>query len=82
MRFAESMQRQVFWCIAQDWPLTAEEEELSSEQLQKMCEGWLLTHDQKTNGIMGIMPLVIDMPIRFTDTIDREKKIFKQPTGT
>ena len=46
-----------------------------------MREGWLIAHDQKTNGIMGLLPLVLDMPIRFTDTIDRDKTIFKHTSG-
>ena len=81
VHFAEVKSQQVFWCVAQDWPITSEEEALSQEQLQALRESWLLAHDQKTNGIMGLLPLVINMPIRFTDTVDREKKIFKQTTG-
>ena len=30
---------------------------------------------------MGLLPLVKDMPIRFTDTVDRDKKAFKHSGG-
>ena len=61
----------MLWCLAQDWPLTAEEDALTVEQLQQQREAWLLAHDQRTNGIMGLLPLVHDMPVRFTDSVCR-----------
>ena len=33
--------------------------------------------DDKTGGIMGMMPLVIGMPMRCTDAVDRKRKLFK-----
>ena len=34
-------------------------------------------HDQKTQGIMGLLPLVQDLPIRITQTVNRELRLFK-----
>ena len=80
-QFARSKQKQVLWCLAQDWPLTTEEETLSVEELQRLREKWLLTHDQRTNGIMGVLPLVHDMPLRFTASVCAELKLHKNTAG-
>ena len=42
---------------------------------------WLQRHDKATGGIMGLLPLVRDMPVYFTDTVDRERRIFKNTRG-
>ena len=81
VQFAQTTSQQVLWCIAQDWPLTAEDEVMTPAELQKNREAWLTTHDQRTAGIMGLLPLVKDMPLRFTDTIDRSQKVFKHSSG-
>ena len=80
-QYAKTAQKQLYWCLAQDWPLTAEEEDLGVEELQQLRQKWLLTHDQRTNGIMGLLPLAESMPIRFTDTVSPEQKIFKNTPG-
>ena len=80
-QYAKSTQKQLLWCTAQDWPLTLEEETIEVEELQRLREIWLLTHDQRTNGIMGLLPLVHDMPIRFTDSVCPEQKLHKNTPG-
>ena len=81
VQYARSSSRQVYWCVAQDWPLTTEEEQMTHEELQQKRESWLAQHDQRTGGVMGLLPLVLDMPIRFTDNVDREQKLFKNTGG-
>ena len=47
-------------------------------------ERWLEFHDRYTNGIPGLLPLVVDLPIRFTEAIDkksREQGVFKHTRG-
>ena len=81
VQFAKAKSQPVLWCIAQDWPLTTDDEQLTPEELQQYREAWLTTHDQRTGGIMGLLPLVENMPVRFTDTVDKEKKVFKHTAG-
>ena len=80
-QYARSQQKQVLWCLAQDWPLTEDDDNLSVEALQRLREQWLLTHDQRTNGIMGVLPLVHGMPVRFTDSVCPALKLHKNTPG-
>ena len=80
-QYAKNHKKQLLWCLAQDWPLTLEEESISSEELQRLRESLLGTHDQRTNGIMGLLPLVHDMPIRFTDSVCPAKQLHKNTAG-
>ena len=77
LQFAKQRERKVYWCVAMDWPLTAEDEDLDDESLHHKREQWLQLHDQNTGGIMGLLPLVQDMPMRLTETDSRQHKIFK-----
>ncbi len=52
-----------------DWPLTTEEEGVDDDTMQRMRLKWLEYHDQQTGGIMGLLPLVQDMPLRMSETI-------------
>ena len=38
---------------------------------------WLQFHDQKTGGIMGLFPLIKDLPVRLTGHINRELALYK-----
>ena len=56
---------------------TEEKREASKERLLKY-------HDRHTGGIPGLLPLVVDLPVRFTDAIDRKAKeqgVFKHTRG-
>ena len=79
--YAKVHEKQLFWCLAQDWPLTMEDDQMDAEELQRSRETWLLFHDQKTNGVMGSFPLAQDMPLRFTDSVCAEKKIHRNTPG-
>ena len=35
-------------------------------------------HDQQTGGLSGLFPLVRELPVRITQTIDREHGVFKE----
>ena len=43
---------------------------------------WLEFHDQKTGGIMGLLPLIKGLPVRLTDHIDRNLGLYKQTKCT
>ena len=61
--------------------MTADEIELEPEKLQAMRESWLLHHDVQTSGIPGLFPFSAGMPVKFTDNVCREEKIFKHTSG-
>ena len=47
-------------------------------------ERWLEFHDRFTSGIPGLLPLVLDMPVRFTESLGRQARemgIFKHTRG-
>ena len=47
-------------------------------------ERWLEYHERFTNGLPGLLPLVLDLPVRFTDSPDpraKELGIFKFTRG-
>ena len=56
----------------------------STANLWRAQERWLEFHDRKTGDVPGILPLVLDMPIRFTKAINtkaREMGVFKHTRG-
>ena len=57
--------------------MTADDEELSPEDIAWMQETFLERHDRDTSGIPGIFPLVYNLPMRFTAHKDREGGAFK-----
>ena len=56
--FARNANERIYWCLAEDWPLTADDEELSPEDTARMQETFLERHDRDASGIPGIFPLV------------------------
>jgi hypothetical protein len=80
-RFAQSRRRRVLWGKAADKPAKGDIRELQGPALEHRKEQWLQLHDQQTSGIMGLLPLVKGMPIRFTNSIDRERGVFKHARG-
>ena len=79
--FAQSKQRMLLWIVARDTPDQTDDKALKGPALDRQRERWLQLHDQQTGGIMGLFPCVRDMPVRFTATVDRDKKIFKNGRG-
>ena len=56
--FARNANERIYRCLADDWPLTADDEELSPEDTARMQETFLERHDRDASGIPGIFPLV------------------------
>ena len=50
--------------------------------LNKKRRRWLEFHDQKTGGIMGLLPLIKGLPVRLTDHINRNLGLYKQTKCT
>ena len=71
IEFAKRRQLCVNWVTAQDKPLHQDDQALSEEALNKKRVRWLGYHDQRTAGIMGLLPLVRGLPMRLTDSVNR-----------
>ena len=81
--FAKNNNRRLLWVTAFD-KLMNVDSTWKSEQGQQRKEKWLEYHERFTNGIPGLLPLVVDLPIRFTDAPSpsaREQGIFKHARG-
>ena len=52
-------------------------EALDKAALDAKRRRWLEFHDQKTGGIMGLLPLIKGLPVRLTEHVDRGKGLFK-----
>ena len=79
--FARYKRTQVLWVQAEDFPISGEIATYDDAMLNKRRRDWLKRHDQSTSGIMGLLPLVKDLPIRFTVTVDKKRNIFKFTPG-
>ena len=80
---AVSQQQTILWVIAADTPLFQLDTDAPAE-LQARKSNWLQRHDQATGGIVGILPLLPNMPIRITQTLPELKPfgLFKNTRGT
>jgi len=81
--FAKSSKRQLLWVTAYDKVLT-NNVATSKEKEELRKERWLEFHDRFTAGIPGLLPLVRDLPVRFTESVDRvsrEMGVFKHCRG-
>ena len=81
--FAKSKRKRLLWVAAYDKILT---NNLScskdKEDLRK--ERWLEFHDRFTGGIPGLLPLVLDLPVRFTESVSKAARlqgVFKHSRG-
>ncbi len=83
MQFAKAADpaKQVLWIVARDKAFLGDIKNLVGAELQKREAQWLQRHDMATNGIMGFLPAVQQMPVRFTATQNKEYKIFKNTRG-
>ena len=79
--FAEERGLLVTWVKAHDTPLHRDDLSLGPEQLDAKRKRWLSFHDQRTAGILGLLPLVKGLPVRLTDSIGRPLKLFKHRRG-
>ena len=73
VRFARAHKRILIWYRAEDIPYKGLDESMRGESLRKRKETWLKYPDNKTCGIAGLLPLVRGMPMRCSDTVDREQ---------
>ena len=79
--WAKANNQQLSWCTARDVPLLREDRELPEDKLKAKLRGWLERHDQKTAHITSLTPLARGMPVRLTDTVDRELKLYRGRKG-
>ena len=55
--------------------------DLNSEAYDAKRRSWLKKHDQHTAHIPSMYALAVGMPIRLTDTVDKERRLFKGTPG-
>ena len=78
--YAKRTNQVLLWCVAEDTPLSADHRNLPQEELDEKRREWVMHHDQKTSGIMGLLPLVKNMPLRITETDPSNRATcFKKP---
>ncbi len=80
-QFARTHRRMLSLCFAQDGPLHREDRDLPEKQLHAKRLQWLRLHDQQTSHIASQVPLVVGLPVRLTDTIDRQRSLFRGRRG-
>ena len=81
--FAKARQQRILWITAFG-KFVNSGKAWTSENSQKRKERWLEYHERFTNGIPGLFPCVIDLPVRFTDSPSaaaREQGIFEHARG-
>ena len=66
MNFAKARGRRIMWMKAVD-RLCQQERRTQTEKEAQREEKWLTYHDRYTSGIHGLFPLILDLPVRFTD---------------
>ena len=79
--FAKQHGKQLAWCHAIDVPLHPEDRELDKEALDRKLAGWLQRHDQETSNLPSLIPLAVGMPIRLTDSVDRDRQLYRGRRG-
>ena len=79
LQFGVQKERVVMWLIAEDRPLSKNIDLLQDQSIDEQRKRWITYHDMKTGGIMGLQPLVYDMPLRITQTDQKrkDKRLFK-----
>ena len=82
VRFARAHGRVLIWYRCEDKPYKGVDDSLRGEQLERRRQTWLKYSDDKTAGIVGLLPLVRVVPLRCTDTIDRDRNLFKHTRCT
>jgi hypothetical protein len=79
--YARRLHLRLHWVQAVDRPVASEADVLKGVALARGREKWLLEHDKDKGGIMGLLPLILGMRVRFTETLAREHEIFKHARG-
>ena len=77
---AATRREKLLWIVAQDTPLF----HIEPPELPARRENWLQRHDQSTGGVVGLLPLLQNMPVRITQTLPELKPfgLFKNTRGT
>ena len=80
---ATEQKHMLLWVVAQDMPLFRVDPDEDAGHLEARKENWLQRHDQATGGIMGLLPLLPNMPVRITQTLPELKplRLFKNSRG-
>ena len=82
--FAKNKARRLLWVTAHDVVGNKNLIHGADHKQEARKERWLEFHDRFTGGIPGLLPLVLDLPIRFTESIGkkaREMGVFKHSRG-
>jgi hypothetical protein len=80
--FAKATNQRLLWVTARDWPIPTAEEKFTEARLETLRVQFLQLHDKKTAGIMGLLPLVRNLPVRLTQTEDAKVGAVKNARGT
>ena len=81
-RYLEARDRCIAWMAAEDVRLLHDNRALAPEKRHdKRCR-CLERHDQQTAHISSALPLAVSLPVRLTDCVDRERKLFRGRRGT
>ena len=54
---------------------------MNKERLEELRNEWLQLHDRQTAGVMGMLPCTWNLPLRFTQTLDKKNKVVKYARG-
>ena len=79
-QWAQQKQERVHFAIARDMASATVLREKGDLKEEKLV--WLQRHDKECNGLYGVLPLAIGMPVRATDHLDRHRGILKGCQGT
>ena len=79
--FAKQQNLELYWCYAKDVPIHQGDRELKREALELKLISWLRRHDQQTGHLPSIIPLVKGLPVRLTESVDREKQLYRGRRG-
>ena len=80
--FARLRNLQISWTYAIDTPLHPEDLDLATDKLNAKRLTWLRRHDQETSNLVSLLPLVVGLPVRLTDTVDRDLGLYRHRRGT
>ena len=78
LHFARVHGSRVFWVVAHDAPKDV------TKSMGRQRTKWLTYDDRQTGGIVGLLPLVLDLPVKFTmepDRGDRLNGVFTNARG-
>ena len=81
--YAKTKKRRLLWVTAYD-KLVSNNLACSKDKEELRKASWLRLHDRRTAGLPGLLPLVLNLPIRFTESLGktaRKQGVFKHSRG-